>query len=175
VQTVTVDIDTWLSNQYRQSVADLEYLGLGEEGVPTHEQVRAAITPEAALFLGERMLEGVRDTLVIAPNVRDIGLRGTQDEPGLITRFDTIRDRNCEHRTRISEAFLRQFGDRGFFHEYTEQPFPVAVVLQDRMDPRDPNVQANRYREAGLVYPNMKTYNLKSSPSLIRVVARRMS
>src|SRR5580704_5607464 len=82
----------WLRVQREIAGYALDDLGFvdGEIGVelPTYDEIVGSMDDGTASWLNQRRDSGAKDRLIIKPLVRDIGLIGDVDKPGLITRFD---------------------------------------------------------------------------------------
>jgi hypothetical protein len=80
----------WMDDQYETGLQAITDLGFSPEdnGVYDLEEIKGKITPEVANFLHEGIKRGYEHTLVVAPFISHIGIYGTEDNPGLLRRFD---------------------------------------------------------------------------------------
>ena len=142
----------WLETRYDLNLAALEDLGFGERElgveVPAFEEIRDSLCSENLDWLYERRMAGHRDELVISPSIQRIGLR--LGETALLPRFDY----GSLRASRVSPAWNR-FPNGDPTHDNGSEPWPVAILLGDVADPRDPAQPVNEYEEKGLVYTKM--------------------
>lgn len=154
---------SWLGDQYELNAAALRDMGftgddeLGEP--PEFDEVLQAFTIPTLIKFDRRRQRGFLDNLVIAPNMQEVGLMGTDEQPGYVPRFD--RKQGSGFKTTVLGSVWNRIPDTGEAHEpHSAETWTMAIVLDGGSDLSGSAMLSDENR--GLMYKGMNAADQRS-------------